>query len=95
MIQVAHPEVALPWYQDPDVCCRIDNIDWVYDLDLLNRMYTYLSTHVDCFYIRYWGALVGDVSLRECGEISIVICRAYQNLHIGRGCVKEMVSLAV
>lgn len=32
----------------------------------------------------YQGILVGDVSLRNNGEISIVICKEYQNRHIGR-----------
>ena len=76
-----NPEVALAWYQDLDVCKQVDNIDHAYDLDLLNSMYTYLSTHGDCYYIQYRGALVGDVSLRDNAEISIVVCKEYQNLH--------------
>ena len=89
-----NPEVALAWYQDLDVCKQVDNIDHVYTLDMLNRMYTYLSTHGDCFYIQYRGQLVGDVSLRDSAEISIVVCKAYQNLHIGRRAVLDMLALA-
>ena len=89
-----NPYVALAWYQDPGVCKQVDNIDHVYDLDLLERMYTYLSTHGDCFYIEYRGVLVGDVSLRDNAEISIVVCREYQNLHIGRRCIVDMIALA-
>ena len=85
---------ALAWYQDLDVCKQVDNIDHVYDLDLLNRMYTYLSTHGDCYYIQYRGVLVGDVSLRNNAEISIVVCKEYQNLHIGRRCIVNMLVLA-
>lgn len=88
------PETTLAWYQDPDLCRQVDNIDHVYTLQMLNGMYTYLSTHGDCYYIQYRGLLVGDVSLRDNGEISIVICREYQNLHIGRRCVREMLVLA-
>ena len=87
-------EVTLSWYQDPDVCRQVDNIDHVYDLDLLERMYTYLNTHGACYYIVYRGTPVGDVSLRENGEISIVVCKEYQNRHIGRKCVMEMLKLA-
>lgn len=87
-------DVTLAWYQDPDVCKQVDNIDHVYTLELLNQMYTYLSTHGACYYIRYRGKLVGDVSLRDNGEISIVICREYQNLHIGRRCIGNMLALA-
>ena len=89
-----NPEVAIVWYQDPDVCKQVDNIDHIYDLDLLNRMYSYLSTHGHCYYIQYNGRLVGDVSLRDNGEVSIVVCKEYQNKHIGRRCVCEMVALA-
>ena len=57
-------------------------------------MYTYLSTHGVCYYISYNGVLVGDVSLRNSGELAIVICKAYQNRHIGRRCIREMLALA-
>ena len=87
-------EASLPWYQDLDVCRQVDNIDHPYDLELLHNMYDYLSSHGDCFYIEYKGVLVGDVSLRNNQEISIVVCKEYQNLHIGRRCVKEMLRLA-
>ena len=89
-----NPEVTLAWYQDLDVCRQVDNIDHVYDLDLLNGMYTYLSTHGNCYYIQYRGQLVGDVSLRDNAEISIVVCKEYQNRHIGRRCVMDMLALA-
>ena len=88
------PEITLSWYQDPQLCKQVDNIDFVYTLDRLNGMYTYLSTHGDCYYIRYRGVLVGDVSLRENAEIAIVVCREYQNRGIGRRAVREMLKLA-
>ena len=86
--------VSLPWYQNPDVCRQVDNRDTPYDLDLLHRMYDFLSAHGDCYYIEYRGALVGDVTLRDNGEIAIVVCRAFQNRHIGRRCVLDMLKLA-
>ena len=86
--------VSLPWYQDLDVCKQVDNRDTPYDLDLLHRMYDYLSTHGDCFYIEYKNELVGDVSLRANGEIAIVIRKESQNQHIGRRCVLDMIKLA-
>ena len=60
--------VALRWYQDADVCKQCDNIDYVYTPERLNAMYTYLSTHGDCFYIQYRGLLVGDCTLRHDAE---------------------------
>jgi len=85
---------SLPWYQDPDVCKQVDNRDEPYDVELLHRMYDYLSTHGDCYYIEYEGRLVGDVSLRDDEETCIVICKEYQNRHIGRRCILEMIKLA-
>ena len=76
-------EASLPWYQDLDVCKQVDN-----------RMYDYLTVHGDCYYIEYKGVLVGDVSLRENSEIAVVVCKEYQNQHIGRRCVLEMLKLA-
>jgi len=57
-------------------------------------MYDYLSSNGDCYYIEYEGKLVGDVSLRDNGEIAIVVCKEYQNRHIGRRCVLDMLKLA-
>lgn len=85
---------SLPWYQNLTVCKQVDDRDTPYDVELLHRMYDFLSTHGDCYYIEYQGVLVGDVSLRESGEIAIVVCREYQNRHIGRRCVLEMLRLA-
>ena len=87
-------EASLPWYQDPDVCKQVDNRDTPYDVELLHRMYDYLCAHGNCYYIEYRGTLVGDASLRDSGEIAIVVCKEYQNRHIGRRCVQELLKLA-
>ncbi len=87
-------EVSLAWYQDPVLCRQVDNIDHVYDLDELHRMYDFLCANGDCYYIEYKGKLVGDVSLRNNSVLAIVICSEYQNLHIGRRCIAEMLKLA-
>lgn len=86
-------EVALKWYQDPDVCKQVDNIDFVYDLERLRNMYGYLSKYGDCYYIEYRGIPIGDITLKD-NEISIVICKEYQNRHIGRRCVENILALA-
>lgn len=87
-------DVAIEWYQDKEICRQVDNIDQVYSLDRLRAMYGFLSTHGECFYIRYRGKLVGDVSLRDNSEIAIVVCKEYQNRHIGRRCILDMIKLA-
>ena len=86
--------VTLQWYQDRELCRQVDNVDVPYSLEKLRAMYTYLSTHGDCYYIQYRGVLVGDVSLQENTEVAIVICREYQNKHIGRRCIADMIALA-
>lgn len=63
------------WYQDLDVCKQVDNRDKPYDTELLHSMYDYLCAHGDCYYIEYNGVLIGDVSMRDSGEIAIVICK--------------------
>ena len=85
---------SLPWYQDPDVCRQVDNRDAPYDLERLHRMYDYLNAHGSCYYIEYRGTLVGDVTLRDNAEIAIVVCKEFQNRHIGRRCVLDMLKLA-
>lgn len=77
-----------------DVCKQVDNRDEPYDLELLHNMYDYLNVHGDCYYIEYKGVLVGDVSLRDNAEIAIVVCKEYQNRHIGRRCVLDILKLA-
>lgn len=87
-------EIALEWYQDLDLCKQVDNRDSVYDLPLLMRMYNYLNSHGNLFYIEYRNELCGDVCLKTDGEICIVIAKPYQNKHIGREVLKEIIQLA-
>ena len=87
-------KTALAWYQDPELCKQVDNRDTVYDLDLLKRMYHYLNRHGDLFYIKYKNRLCGDVCLQPDGEVNIVISKPFQNKHIGRRVVNEMIRLA-
>ncbi len=87
-------DVAIRWYQDKDVCKQVDDIDFVYDLDRLNKMYDYLSSHGEVYYIEFRSALVGDVSLKDDGEIAIVISKENQNQGIGRRVIKNILDLA-
>lgn len=87
-------EVTLAWYQDYDVCKQVDNIDYLYTPERLKQMYDYLSSHGQCYYIQYRGTLVGDITLQDNTELSIVICKEYQNMHIGRRCIADMIKLA-
>lgn len=86
--------VALAWYQDAELCRQVDNRPEPYTLERLRAMYAFLSSHGKCYYIEYRGRLVGDVTLKDDGEIAIVVCREYQNRGIGRRCVRDMLALA-
>lgn len=87
-------EIALKWYQDLDVCKQVDNIDTLYTRDRLDTMYNYLSTNGECYYVQFNKTLVGDVSLYNGNELAIVISKEYQNQHIGRKCIQEMIKQA-
>ena len=85
---------SLPWYQDPALCRQVDNRDGVYDLELLKRMYSYLNRRGDLYYIKYRNRLCGDVCLHPDGEINIVVAALFQNRHIGRRVIGEVVRMA-
>ena len=87
-------KTALSWYQDLELCKQVDNRDTVYDLALLKGMYKYLNAHGDLFYIKYKNRLCGDVCLQPNGEVNIVISKPFQNKHIGRRVINEMIKLA-
>lgn len=57
-------------------------------------MYNYLSTNGECYYVQFNKTLVGDVSLYNGNELAIVISKEYQNQHIGRKCIQEMIKQA-
>jgi len=87
-------EIALTWYQDPQLCKQVDNRDTIYDLDLLKAMYQYLDQKGDLFYIEYQNNLCGDVCLQSDGEVNIVVAKPYQNKHIGRRVLGKIIEFA-
>ena len=87
-------KTTLAWYQDLDLCKQVDNRDTVYDLELLKCMYKYLDKQGDLFYIKYKNRLCGDVCLQPSGEVNIVISKSFQNKHIGRRVINEIIQLA-
>ncbi len=87
-------EATLPWYQDPVLVKQVDNKDELYTPEKLNRMYTWLNEHGNLWYIVYHGHLAGDISIGDNGEIGLAIAPEYQNKHIGRRCVAELLTVA-
>lgn len=87
-------KTSLTWYREPELCRQVDNRDTVYDLELLKAMYKYLNAKGDLFYIKYRNRLCGDVCLQPDGEINIVVAKPFQNKHIGRRVIAEIIRLA-
>lgn len=85
---------TIRWYQDLQLVKQVDNRDGVYDMELLKRMYKYLNAHGDLYYIKYRNRLCGDVCLQPGGEVNIVIAKSFQNKHIGRRVIGEIIRLA-
>lgn len=88
---------TLPWYQDLEICKQVDNRDSVYDSKRLSQMYRFLSSAGECYYLKFWEngryLLVGDISIYN-GQIAIVICKEYQNRHLGRKAVMALLNRA-
>lgn len=87
-------KTTLVWYQDLELCKQVDDRETAYDLDLLKRMYKYLNEHGELFYIKYKNRLCGDVCLQSNGEINIVVAKSFQNKHIGRRVIIEIIKIA-
>lgn len=86
--------MTLSWYQDHILCKQVDNIDYVYDLDRLIRMYRYLCENGKCFYIKFGKSIVGDITLLDNNELAIVVAKEYQNKKIGRRALEKMIDIA-
>lgn len=90
-------KTTLPWYQDAELCKQVDNRDGVYDRQRLSCMYRYLAKTGECYYIKIRekgrSRLIGDITLYN-GEIAVVVCKQYQNRHIGRKAVEALLKRA-
>ncbi|MFX3644787.1 GNAT family N-acetyltransferase [Streptococcus suis] len=60
-------DFAFEWHQDLELVCLIDGVQERYSLDLLNRMYDYLSKNGECYFIEIFEdnqfIPIGDVTL--------------------------------
>ena len=89
-------DFALSWYQDPEIVWLVDGVRIPYDADKLERMYRYLNTQGELYWIEVlesgsWRP-VGDVTFWQ-EDMPIVIgdptCRGKG---IGRKVVKALAS---
>lgn len=86
-------KIALPWYQNTKVLYFSEGItDKVYDMDTINRMYGYLSTIGELYFIEIFDDEVwkpiGDVTLSE-KNMPIAIG---EEKYWGRGIGKKVIS---
>ncbi|MCB2310456.1 GNAT family N-acetyltransferase [Clostridium tagluense] len=86
-------EKALPWYQNPSILYYSEGVtDKVYDMDIINRMYEYLSKIGELYFIEiyeenHWKA-IGDATL---SEINMPIAIGYEK-YWGKGIGKKVIS---
>ncbi len=81
---------SLSWYQDPALCRQADSRGGACDSEL----YNYLNRREDLYYIKYRNRLCGGVCLHPDGEINIAAAAPFQNRHIGRRVIGELVRMA-
>ncbi|MBQ4093689.1 MAG: GNAT family N-acetyltransferase [Oscillospiraceae bacterium] len=87
-------KAALPWYHSEQLCLQVDGRPEPYSRERLLRMYRWLYTHGQLFYIKYKGRLCGDICLQKSGEINIVVAEPWQNKGIGRRVVTAVAAMA-
>ncbi|MCB2290545.1 GNAT family N-acetyltransferase [Clostridium sp. CS001] len=85
-------KTALPWYQNPKVLLYSEGVtDKVYDMDIINRMYKYLNSIGELYFIeifqgKIWKS-IGDVTL---AEKNMPIAIGYEE-YWGRGIGKKVI----
>lgn len=86
---------ALNWYQDEETLMLVDGRNEPYDIERLNRMYTYLDNHGELYFIEYLindkYIEIGDVTF-SAGDIPIVIGnKNYRGYGIGKKVVLKLI----
>ena len=86
---------ALPWYQNEELVYLVDGVRRAYDEETLNRMYTYLNSHGELYWIEVeengaWRP-IGDVTFWQ-EDMPIVIGEAaWRGKGIGRRVIAALV----
>lgn len=92
-------EKALVWYQNPKVLYYSEGItDKTYDMDVINRMYTYLSDIGELYFIEIlenelWRA-IGDVTLSDQDMPIVIGDEKYWGKGIGKRVLDALVERA-
>lgn len=90
--------LALPWYQNPRVLYYSEGVtNKVYDIQVINRMYDYLSSLGELYYIEIkeecWKA-IGDVTLSDQNMPIIIGEDTYCGLGIAKKVMMQLLSRA-
>ena len=93
-----HHDFALDWYQDPTLVYLVDGIQQPYDKQKLSRMYHYLNTHGELYFIEYFQnetyVPIGDVTFSK-SDLPIVIGqKAFQGRGIGKRVIETLIARA-
>jgi RimJ/RimL family protein N-acetyltransferase len=92
-------KTALPWYQNPKVLLYSEGVtDKVYDMDIINRMYKYLSSIGELYFIEIfedeiWKS-IGDVTLSEKNMPIAIGDEEYWGRGIGKKVISKLIERA-
>lgn len=86
---------ALPWYQDVDTVYLVDGVREPYDLDKLEKMYRYLDSRGELYFIEVFenGAFipVGDVTIWQEDMPIVIGSKAYRGKGIGKRVIARLI----
>nr|WP_243151896.1 GNAT family protein [Clostridium senegalense] len=88
-------DFALRWYQDEETLMLVDGKNESYNMERLNRMYTYLDKHGELYFIEYKVndiyIEIGDITFSK-NDIPIVIGnKDYRGYGIGKKVVLKLI----
>lgn len=88
-------DFAFDWYQDEDTVYLVDGIKKPYDRETLTRMYEYLNSHGELYFIEHleedkW-IPIGDVAFWK-DDLPIVIGnKSYRGMGIGKKVIRALI----
>lgn len=92
-------ERALPWYQNQNILYYSEGVtDKVYDMDIINRMYAYLSKIGELYFIEvyeenHWKT-IGDATLSEINMPIVIGDEKYWGKGIGKRVISKLIERA-
>lgn len=92
-------DIALPWYQDKDILYYSEGvINKVYDLEAINKMYSYLQSQGELYFIQVLEngvyKTIGDVALSENNMPIVIGDKSYWGRGIGKKAILTLIDRA-